>query len=95
MSLSLQRRAAFLVAVVLVGLLTTCGLLSLGVATQAVQLPLVLVDTSVVWIGDLCHTYGNHSGPYMRECPAGYTVDVFVHGTPMRHYVLIHIPTLR
>lgn len=94
MPLSTQRSAQFLVAAVLVGLLTTCGLLSLGVATQTLHLPPVLVDNNVVWIGDLCRTYGNHSGPYMRECPAGYTVDVFVHGAPMRHYVLIHIPTL-
>jgi hypothetical protein len=37
MPLSLQRRAAFLIAVVLAELLTACGLLSLGVATQTVQ----------------------------------------------------------
>jgi hypothetical protein len=95
MPLSIRRHAQLLVAIVLVGLLTTCALLSLGVATQSLHLPPVLVDTQVVWIGDHCRTYGNHSGPYMHECPAGYTVDVFVHGAPMRHYVLIHLPSLR
>jgi hypothetical protein len=95
MRLSIQRSAQLLVAVVLVGLLTICGLLSLGVATQTLHLPAVLLDTTVVWIGDQCRTYGNHSGPYMHECPAGYTIDVFVHGAPRRHYVHIHIPTLR
>lgn len=67
MPVSLQRHTQFLVALVLVGLLTSCGLL--GVATQSLHLPPVLVHNSVVWIGDLCRTYGDQSGPHVRECP--------------------------
>jgi hypothetical protein len=95
MRLSIQRSVRLLARLMLLGPLVACALLSFSVTTQRLRLPPVLFHNQVVWIGDLCRTYGEHSLPYMRECPAGYTVDVFVHGTPMRHYVVVQIPTLR
>jgi hypothetical protein len=95
MRLSVQRSVRVLATLVLVAPLLACALLSFSVATQRLRLPPVLVHNELVWIGDLCRTYGEHSMPYMRECPSGYTVDVFIHGSPMRHYVLVQIPILR
>jgi hypothetical protein len=90
-----RRGCLLLMAGLVIVLFVACAVLSLGVSTQMISLPPVLLRNNVLWIGDSCRAYLNTPEQYSRQCRAEYTVDLFLYGRQTRRYILFRIPDMR
>ena len=84
-----RRGCIILTSVCLVVLLAACSLTIVGIRTQVIRPPAVLVDNELIWMGDFCRDM-RQKGARIR-CPAVYTVSLVVQGAK-RAYTLLHIP---
>src|SRR5689334_3092747 len=66
------RGCLLFMAGLLVALVVACSLFSVGVSTQLINLPPVLLQNNVLWVGDRCRAYLNTSDQYTRQCVSGY-----------------------
>jgi hypothetical protein len=73
-----QRGCLVLLAICIALLLSACSLTFLGLATQILTPPPVLIDWGPLWIGDTCRDIQQHVAPI--ACPPAYTVTMLVIG---------------